>query len=979
MRRTRRIQRLWRPRSLVTVIVTVSGGAAHLDDCIESLLDSRVVSQILLVAGDGQAAEVLRAHHPLEGRVRVLGESDPSQSLDGAVAAARGKWLAFADADDVIPPGAFERLLAAARRDTDVVLGIDSGNAPPPWLRLVPTDGTRLLERAGDHAHVLVDLALSAKLFRRYSWRRAEVSLQGHHGAAPAVMRSLLTSSGVALASVDAYATQNRDRSLPVSRQRRYDEAHAHELSASLREASGILVGRSDVTWRLWAEAALEHVLPQLYVDSIAGGPDYLEALAPLVRHLLGGLDDDDLAQVPVSPRLAGWFAAHKGWDDVALVQAFLADHPHGLPVDRISSPQVAVILPGPLNESTPRSIRQICEGDRRLHAKVDPPTTTPGGHLVLSGAAFLDYSVDGARPGVTVVDASKSREVPSVRGAPDPRLNEWAGRAFEDHAAAGFVATLDPGHCLDTEHAMQVELILGGQRQVLEVPQRVSARDTADVVIRAAQLSGSTLSLTLEATADCGELRLQGRQASTESVRARGGSDGAWDIQMPMTHEKFGQAPSLPVGRYSIALTGAGGGPLMVAWDPELVTDPPELIGDRLRVVPVAGNPAALLVRAPLAAAERGPYAQQLMERSVYGHPPADPDDVVLFESFQGRSTGDNPGAICAELLKRGTGLDLVWVVDEPSVPVPPGTRFVARRSRAWYAALGGARAYIGNAAAPRFYRKGDRQLHLQTWHGTPLKRIGEDRGPGDLNTWRHRRMLAGQSSRWDAMLSPGEYCTEIFRSAFGFEGEMLEVGSPRNDVLMSGQQDAVRKRVRDQLGLEDSDIVLLYAPTWREYLGRRVSKPLYLDAERVTEALPRAVVLLRGHYNATREAEVFAEHPRIHDVTRYPDIAPLYLAADALVTDYSSVMFDFALTDKPILLLLPDLEQYRDVERGFYFDLETDGPGPLLRSTDEVIAALGSPDLYAGHRARFRNRFCPYEDGKASARVVDVLLDRW
>ena len=366
-------------------------------------------------------------------------------------------------------------------------------------------------------------------------------------------------------------------------------------------------------------------------------------------------------------------------------------------------------------------------------------------------------------------------------------------------------------------------------------------------------------------------------------------------------------------------------------------------------------------------------------MERSVYGHPPADPDDVVLFESFHGRSTGDNPGAICAELLKRGTGLDLVWVVDEPSVPVPPGTRFVARRSRAWYAALGSARAYIGNAAAPRFYRKGDRQLHLQTWHGTPLKRIGEDRGPGDLNTWRHRRMLAAQSSRWDAMLSPSEYCSEIFRSAFGFDGEMLEVGSPRNDVLLSGQQDAVRKRVRDQLGLVDSDRVVLYAPTWREYLGRRVGKPLYLDAERVTEALPGAVVLVRGHYNATREAEVFAEHPRIHDVTRYPDIAPLYLAADALVTDYSSVMFDFALTDKPILLLLPDLEQYRDVERGFYFDLETDGPGPLLRSTDEVIAALGSPDLHAGHRARFRSRFCPYEDGKASARVVDDLLDRW
>ena len=388
MRWTRRIQRRLRPRSTVTVTVSVNGGAEHLDDCIESLLDSRVVSQILLVAGDGQAAEVLRDHHRPEGRVRVLGGSDPSESLGEAVAAAQGKWLAFADAGDVIPPGAFERLLAAAGRETDVVLGIDSGSVGrPPWLAQVPGDGTRLLERAEDHPHVLVDLVLPAKLFRRDFWGRAEISVQGHHSAAPAVMRSLLTANGVALTSVEAYSSQSRDRSLPVGRQRRYDEAHAREVSGSLRQASDILARRSEVAWRPWAEAALEHVLPQLYVDSVAGGPAYLEALAPLARHLLGGLDDDDLRRVPVSARLGGWFATHKGWDDVALLQGFLADHPHGLPVDRVSSQQVAVTLPGHLNESTPTYIREICAGDRRLHAKVDPPTTTPEGHLELRGA----------------------------------------------------------------------------------------------------------------------------------------------------------------------------------------------------------------------------------------------------------------------------------------------------------------------------------------------------------------------------------------------------------------------------------------------------------------------------------------------------------------------------------------------------------------------------------------------------------------
>jgi CDP-glycerol glycerophosphotransferase len=176
--------------------------------------------------------------------------------------------------------------------------------------------------------------------------------------------------------------------------------------------------------------------------------------------------------------------------------------------------------------------------------------------------------------------------------------------------------------------------------------------------------------------------------------------------------------------------------------------------------------------------------------------------------------------------------------------------------------------------------------------------------------------------------------------------------------------------------------DRVVLYAPTWRSYVGTRTSKPLHLDPERLTARLPQVVALLRGHYTGTGEDEVFAGHPRIHDVTRYPDISELYLAADALVTDYSSVMFDFVLTDRPLVLLVPDLDRYRDVERGFYFDIEASAPGPMVTTTDEVVTALlaawGGGDEHAGARAAFRSRFCPHDDGGASARVVDWLLSR-
>ena len=353
-----------------------------------------------------------------------------------------------------------------------------------------------------------------------------------------------------------------------------------------------------------------------------------------------------------------------------------------------------------------------------------------------------------------------------------------------------------------------------------------------------------------------------------------------------------------------------------------------------------------------------------------------------MLLETFRGRSAGDNPGAVGRALLgsarARAAGLDVSVVVDDPSVVVPDGARAVVRRTREWYARLADAHLYVANAGAPYWFEASPGQLHVQTWHGTPLKRIGEDRGPGDFSTWRHRRRIAAQAQRWDAMLSPSRYCSDIFRSAFGFTGPVLEVGSPRNDVLLAPDAAARGADVRARLGLAATDRVVLYAPTWREYVGVRDAKPMYLDAEAVVRALPDAVVLVRGHYNSTTQDDLFTRHPRIHDVTRYPDIADLYLAADALVTDYSSVMFDFVLTDRPVVLLVPDLDRYRDVERGFYFDIETRSPGPLVTTTAEVVDVLTAPDTWGARREGFRTAFCPFEDGSASARVVEYCLDR-
>jgi CDP-glycerol glycerophosphotransferase len=217
--------------------------------------------------------------------------------------------------------------------------------------------------------------------------------------------------------------------------------------------------------------------------------------------------------------------------------------------------------------------------------------------------------------------------------------------------------------------------------------------------------------------------------------------------------------------------------------------------------------------------------------------------------------------------------------------------------------------------------------------------------------------------------------------RRAFRYDGEMLESGYPRNDLL--ARPDAARAtRVRTLLGIPEGKKVVLYAPTWRDDQARaggyRMELQLDLDAAR--QALgDDHVLLVRGHFNLGGGIEG-ADGEFTIDVSRYPDIAELYLIADVMITDYSSVMFDYAVTGRPQLFFTYDLERYRDQLRGFYFDFEAEAPGPLCHTSQELIEAIGDAESAApGYQERyqaFREKFCAWDDGHAAARAVDRML---
>ena len=348
----------------------------------------------------------------------------------------------------------------------------------------------------------------------------------------------------------------------------------------------------------------------------------------------------------------------------------------------------------------------------------------------------------------------------------------------------------------------------------------------------------------------------------------------------------------------------------------------------------------------------------------------------TVVFASWSSQYS-DNPRAISEELQRRGAPVDHVFMLGENPGEVPAHVRGVAPESPEALAALESAPYIVSNDVLADDFRKAPGATYVQTWHGTPLKRIAYDVARWsffkaiEYETW-----LPRDVARWDLLLSPNRHTTQVMRGAFRYEGEILETGYPRNDVLLSPERDAIRARVREQLELADDQTAVLYAPTWRdtEDFG------LELDLAGVERELGGGhVVLLRAHWIvAAAAAAVAGDGVRL--VSGYQDIRDLYLAADVLVTDYSSAMFDFAVTGKPMLFYVYDFEQYRDEIRGFYFDLRAEAPGPLLATTDAVVAALRDLDAVAAHHAeayaRFRERFCALEDGRAAARVVDAVF---
>ncbi|WP_238018046.1 bifunctional glycosyltransferase/CDP-glycerol:glycerophosphate glycerophosphotransferase [Oceanobacillus jordanicus] len=357
--------------------------------------------------------------------------------------------------------------------------------------------------------------------------------------------------------------------------------------------------------------------------------------------------------------------------------------------------------------------------------------------------------------------------------------------------------------------------------------------------------------------------------------------------------------------------------------------------------------------------------------------------ENVVFFESFLGKSYSDSPKYIYEYLLNNNLGYKCVWSVRETK-DIPGNPIQVKRFSLRYFYYLARAKYWVSNIRLPKSLNKREGNVYLQTWHGTPLKTLVLDQKDIFSADPKYKENFYIQSRRWDYLSSPNQYSSDIFRRAFKFEKEMLEFGYPRNDILYQKNNDSNIKEMKEKLQIPLNKKVILYAPTWRddEFFSRGNYKfTLRLELDKMQENLSDDyIILLRTHYHIANRLDVSDYQGFVYDFSVYDDIAELYLVSDILITDYSSVFFDYAHLKRPILFYTYDIEKYRDQLRGFYFDMEQEVPGPLLMTTDEVVNAVENINevskKYSDKYENFYNKYCLWDDGQASEKTVKAVF---
>lgn len=348
-----------------------------------------------------------------------------------------------------------------------------------------------------------------------------------------------------------------------------------------------------------------------------------------------------------------------------------------------------------------------------------------------------------------------------------------------------------------------------------------------------------------------------------------------------------------------------------------------------------------------------------------------------AVFCNYNGKGFGCNPKYIALEMLKRNPGWDIVWVVKEDKYKFPKGIRTVKWDSKEAIYELATAVVWVDNQRKLWYHRKRKKQFFIETWHGgaETLKKIGAD-NPANFDNKPYEHTSHHMNRIVNIMVSNGKLCNEIYKSAFLYNGKILECGSPRNDILVNCPKNFEAK-VKNFFNIPHNAHIVIYAPTYRN--GRKTDK-MQLDGHKMLDALSGKFggdwyMLKRLHPTMAQSASGLDYGGNIINASEYDDMQELLAASDVLVSDYSSVIGEFSIMKKPVFLYAEDISDYSR-ERDFYVDY-FGLPYLIAEDEDKLVEniLLFNQEIYERKVRDYHKKIGSVEKGTASESVVDAI----
>ncbi|MGW6689920.1 bifunctional glycosyltransferase/CDP-glycerol:glycerophosphate glycerophosphotransferase [Streptomyces sp. NPDC054961] len=951
----------------VSVVVIVYNDAERLPTAVQSVLDQTLHGVEVVIVDDCSkdrsyaVAQELEAAHP--GRVRAFRLPENSGGCGAprnhGIKQATGAYVMFLDSDDVLERNACRNMLDAAERTgSDLVSGmcvrvhLDNrwGKTTEwyPWIY----SGTRTLESITEYPDLLVYDTLSTNK----CYRRAFLLEQGLEFPVGIHYEDLLFSA-------QAYVAARRITLIPnqvyfwnvvenaaaksISNRRHEIENFVHRMKIH-RRVDELLAAKGYAEIKSAKDAKfLKHDLVLHLRDLPLLGDAYRQDFARLANGYLAGIDPAAYDNVTNLQAICAYLLGKEDWDN--LLRAADAMTNKG----RLTSP--------------------LAERDGRVYwceRHIDDPADTEARRILdVTDQGFLTAPLGSLALG--------------------NRLTSYADDGRGTVTLAG--AIVNPLGRIQPETELKATLEFRARRQI-----GVRSFSFPVATVRHA---GDTIEW--NATADIGS-----------TVRPLGIIDAVWDVTLKLTAGRDRITTRVSVGgvdleqaarlrvrprltrlvsdRFEPEVTKKGNLSYVLTAEGAAAVRTQTLINSAMH-----GKAAGLVkrgLRKALRARRNIGSGEQKVKvyHEVFSKLPIKKGTVV-FESHMGKQYSDSPKAIYEELVRSGVPFEAIWsYAGGKPTGFPKEATLVRRWSWPYLRALAQAEYWVDNQGFPLALAKRPGTTYIQTWHGSALKRMGfhEPRTKAQGRAGQDRFQAA--VDRFDHFLIRSEHDARTLAKGFRLRDEvLLRTGYPRNDALVAAHRseadsgERVRGPLAGEFGIDPEKKVLLYAPTFRANADGTVEGFEFpFDVEEFADRLgDRFTLLVRTHYlnSVTLPPSVAG---RVIDVSRHHDITPLLALADGLITDYSSVMFDYAVLDRPMLFFAYDYEKYATDIRGTYFDLKEKAPGPVVATADELLQAVAAFDeadaKYAEARQRFLAEFGEYDRGDAARQIVEKFFTR-